>query len=106
MSEQAALLDRSAFEPAPVDRDPHPWGVQVNECGVFATQQGAGWWARFSIYSPPDRIVAEQMTLGGGIWHVECFDREHAEELAAYMVATGGLHPKFVKVRRREVPNA
>lgn len=100
--EQLALLDRAAFEPAPVVRDPRPWGVQVNEVAILATGQGAEWWMWYmAAHRRSDRIALEDVCMGGGIHHVECETRDDATWLAGHMVSFGGVPQRAVKVQRR-----
>lgn len=100
--EQLALLDRAAFKPAPVVRDPRPWGVQVNEVAIFASQQGVDWWMWFTMaHRHGGRIALEDICLGGGVWHVECESKHDSTWLAGHMVSFGGVPQRAVKVRRR-----
>lgn len=70
---------------------PKLWVVEVNECQVFATSQGAAWWSLFLLSSHADRITPVKVSLGGDIVHVACDDKEHAHWLARHMHERAGI---------------
>jgi hypothetical protein len=75
--------------------------VEVNEVGIFATRIGTDWWTSFLLrYTGTDRITWTGMCPQGGIAHVACDDREHAEWLRDHMTGHGGLHVRHVKVKK------
>lgn len=64
-------------------------GVRVNEVKVFATTQGADWWAWFLLAHPATRFDARVVSMAGSIVDVACDDADHAEWLAAEMQRHG-----------------
>jgi hypothetical protein len=81
--------------------------VEVNDVSVNANGHGRDWWAAFQC-SPRGiaGITWVDMSIGGGVAHVACDDREHAEWLRGHMVDHGGLHPKTVKVKKLKEASA
>lgn len=75
--------------------------VEVNECQVFATTSGSGWWIKFrQMHDRRGRITDRAVSIGGNLCHVACDDKDHADWLAAAMVAEHGLPKSSVRVRR------
>ena len=75
--------------------------VEVNECQVFATTSGAGWWIKFrEVHDRTGRIADRVISLGGNLCHVACDDKDHATWLAGVMVTDHGLPGSSVRVRR------
>jgi hypothetical protein len=75
--------------------------VEVNDASVNANGHGRAWWADFQCSTGGiQRITWVAMTPGGGLAHIRCEDREEAVFVRDYMVQSGGLHPKTVKVKK------
>jgi hypothetical protein len=80
--------------------------VEVNECGIFASQLGAAWWAANVLARPiAARITWAFMGPGGGVAQIACADKEEATFVRDHMVGHGGIHRTHVKVRRLAVAN-
>jgi hypothetical protein len=74
--------------------------VEVNDCLIVATGQGREWWATYQIrHANTGRIVWVDMTIGGGLAHIPCDDREDADEVRA-MLLDHGIHPKAAKIKK------
>jgi hypothetical protein len=78
--------------------EPTDWGVFVNECGIFAQQGGADWWAQFYI-DRPGLITELILSPAGGHHHVAAPSKEDAEFMCEYMISKG-IHKSYVKVQR------
>lgn len=74
--------------------------VEVNEARVWATGQGADWWAHFRIRHEKTRITLIRSSIGGELVSVACDDLDDAQWLARHMIEHAGLPKTAVKVRR------
>lgn len=74
--------------------------VEVNDCLINATGHGREWWALYQIrHANSGRIVWVDMSVGGGLAHIPCDDREDAEEVRE-MLLGHGIHAKAAKVKK------
>lgn len=76
------------------------YAVEVNECGIFASRIGIGFWTEHILKRPIyNRIKWLAITPGGGVAQIPCADKEEAEFLRGYMVEHG-IHRNHAKVKR------
>lgn len=81
------------------------WGVFVNECGIFANNGGAEWWANFFIWARPSLITELILGPAGGHHHVAAPSKDDAEFMREHMISKG-IHKTFVKVQRLSAAQA
>jgi hypothetical protein len=81
------------------------WGVEVNECLVFATGQGATWWAEaLGPWEVSGRAVCLDLSIGGGRWFLPAGEREDADWMKDH-ITSNGVPAKAVKVRKAPATN-
>jgi len=74
------------------------WGVRVSEVGVFATGQGAGWWAQaIALWEASGRAVCLSLCPGGGVWFLPAADKDEATWASDHIVSHG-VPRRFVAV--------
>jgi hypothetical protein len=76
------------------------YAVEVDECGIYATQIGAGFWTEQVLLRPiGNRIKWLAASPMGGLAQIPCADKEEAEFVRDYMTGHG-VHRNHVKVKR------
>lgn len=81
------------------------WGVFVNECGIFAHQGGANWWAEFYMNARPGLITELILSPAGGHHHVAAPSKDDAEFMRDHMISKG-IHQSYLKVQRLSAAKA
>ncbi|TCO57169.1 hypothetical protein [Actinocrispum wychmicini] len=75
--------------------------VEVNECRVWATKLGEGWWNTFMRrFADTPRATVLTPSVAGNLWRIACEDIDHARWLAAHMIDIGGLPKSAVRAVR------
>jgi len=77
------------------------WGVEINEISVYATGQGADWWAAaIAPWEISGHAVPVAATPQGFVWFLPAGEKDDATWMRDH-ITSHGVNPGCVKVKRQ-----